>query len=46
MRRSFRALLITGLCVALAAISTAAFAEPGDLDKTFSGDGVKTVDYS
>jgi uncharacterized delta-60 repeat protein len=46
MRRSFRALLVTGMCFALAAISTTAFAGPGDLDKTFSGDGVKTVDYS
>lgn len=46
MRRSFRALFVTGVCLALAAITTAAFAGPGDLDKTFSGDGVKTVDYS
>jgi uncharacterized delta-60 repeat protein len=46
MRRSFRALFVTGLCLALAAVTTAAFAGPGDLDKTFSGDGVKTVDYS
>jgi uncharacterized delta-60 repeat protein len=46
MRRSLRALIVTGLCLVLAAVSTAAFAGPGDLDKTFSGDGVKTVDYS
>src|SRR4051794_5521335 len=46
MRRSFRALIITVLCVALAAVTTAAFAGPGDLDKTFSGSGVTTVDYA
>lgn len=46
MFRSFRALFVTGLCLALAALTTAAFAGPGDLDKTFSGDGVKTVDYA
>ena len=46
MIRSFRAVFVTGLCLALAAVTTAAFAGPGDLDKTFSGDGVKTVDYS
>ena len=46
MRRSFRALIVTGLCLALAAVGTAAFAGPGDLDRTFSGDGIKTVDYS
>jgi len=46
MRRSFRALIIMGLCLALAGVATAAFAGPGDLDKTFSGNGVKTVDYS
>lgn len=46
MFRSFRALFVTGLCLALAAVTTAAFAGPGDLDKTFSGDGAKTVDYA
>src|SRR3954462_6192882 len=46
MRRSFRALITTGLCLAIAATTTAAFAGPGDLDKTFSGEGVKTVDYA
>src|SRR6476469_4107403 len=46
MLRSFRALFVTGLCLALAAVTTAAFAGPGDLDKTFSGDGVKPVDYA
>ncbi|HEV8089806.1 MAG TPA: hypothetical protein VGQ50_14180 [Actinomycetota bacterium] len=46
MFRSFRALFVTGLCLALAALTTAAFAGPGDLDKTFSGDGAKTVDYA
>jgi uncharacterized delta-60 repeat protein len=46
MHRSFRALFVTGLCLALAAVTTAAFAGPGNLDKTFSGDGVKTVDYA
>jgi uncharacterized delta-60 repeat protein len=46
MRRSFRALFVAGLCLAVAAVTTTAFAGPGDLDKTFSGDGVKTVDYA
>jgi uncharacterized delta-60 repeat protein len=46
MRRSLRALIVTGLCLALAATATTAFSAPGDLDKTFSADGVKTVDYS
>jgi uncharacterized delta-60 repeat protein len=46
MHRSFRALFVTVVCLALAAAATSAFAGPGDLDKTFSGDGVKTVDYS
>src|SRR6476659_4299559 len=46
MRRSIRALFVTGLCLALAAVATTAYAGPGDLDKTFSGDGVKTVDYA
>src|SRR3954447_3723052 len=46
MRRSFRALITTGLCLAIAATTSAALAGPGDLDKTFSGDGVKTVDYA
>src|SRR3954469_7771974 len=43
MRRSFRALITTGLCLAIAATASAAFAGPGDLDKTFSGDGFKVV---
>src|SRR4051794_41642803 len=46
MRRSFRALIATGLCLAIAATASAAFAGPGDLDKTFSGDGFKVVDYA
>src|SRR5262245_7885770 len=46
MRRSFRTLIVTGLCLALAAVSTVAFAGPGDLDTTFSGDGMNTVSYS
>ncbi len=46
MRRSFRALFVTCLCLVFAAGTTAAFAGPGNLDKTFSGDGVKTVDYA
>jgi len=46
MRRSFRASIVMCLCLTLAAVTTLAFAGPGDLDKTFSGDGVKTVDYS
>ena len=45
MRRSFRAPIIAGICLAIAAIAAPAFAGPGDLDTTFSGDGVKTVDY-
>src|SRR3954449_12177574 len=43
MRRSFRALITTGLCLAIAATASAAFAGPGDLDKTFSGEGFKVV---
>jgi hypothetical protein len=46
MHRWFRALFVTVVCLALVVAGTAAFAGPGDLDKTFSGDGVKTVDYS
>jgi uncharacterized delta-60 repeat protein len=45
MRRSFRASITVALCLAIAATATPAIAAPGDLDTTFSGDGVKTVDY-
>jgi uncharacterized delta-60 repeat protein len=45
MRRSFRAPIVAGLCLAVAATATPAFAGTGDLDKTFSRDGAKTVDY-
>src|SRR6476620_3462983 len=45
MRRSLRALIIAGICLAIAATATPAFAGPGDLDTSFSGDGARTVDY-
>jgi uncharacterized delta-60 repeat protein len=45
MRRSFRAPIIAGICLVIAATATPAFAGPGDLDATFSADGAKTVDY-
>jgi len=46
MRRSFHALIVAVLCVALAAVSVPAFAGSGDLDTSFSGDGVRTLDYA
>jgi len=46
MRRSFRALFVTGLCLALAAGTTVALAGPGNLDTTFSGDGMRTINYA